>query len=121
MHVKKYEENVDDFMEYRDRYKKKRRDKRLRDYKYKIRLKRIHEGSSGYPKNVELIEEKYDKNIGWVPIEKPYFKRFYRGNHGSKQSVYYKKVSNRCVRRYKKGLHNGAGYKRLFDYWYTLY
>ena len=55
MHVRKYEENVDDFMEYRDRYKKKRRDKRLRDYKYKIRLKRIHERSSGYPKSVELI------------------------------------------------------------------
>lgn len=48
------------------------------------------------------------------------------GNHidhpqNSKTKVLYKRVSNKKIRRHKGDLPKGNGYRRLFDYWWTLY
>ena len=33
---------------------------------------------------------------------------------------YYKKISNRKVRRYKGDIINGNWYQKIFDYWWTM-
>lgn len=48
------------------------------------------------------------------------------GNHvdhpqNSKAKVFYKRASNKKVRHHEGRLPKGNGYRRLFDYWWTLY
>lgn len=102
--------------------KRKKRNKRERDLKYKRHLKYISENSSGYPHSAYPM----DKNGNYVPYiwfpndtlqEIAYYKRFYRGSSSS----YHKKMSNRKIRRYKGELPNGFGCHKLYDYWYEMY
>lgn len=99
--------------------KKKKQNKRERDLKYKNHLKYIADHVPYYPSGVDYVDEEYIKDIGYVQLNKPYYKRIYRSNHGGSKRL--KSFSNRCVRRYKGDLQNGGSYKKIFDYWYTLY
>lgn len=49
--------------------------------------------------------------------EPGYYKKYY----APPRAKYLRKVSNKQVRRYKKGIKNGAMYRRIFDYWWELY
>lgn len=49
-----------------------------------------------------------------------YYKRLYRGKDNGDLFGFYKKYSNRVVRRYKKELPKGCGYKKCFDYWWVV-
>lgn len=101
--------------------KQKRRDKKECDQKYKSHLKFLSENVQYYPSPVIYIDEIYVKGEGWVDNPKPYYKRCYRDNHKGGRYKYYKKYSNRCVRRYKGEIHNkGNQYRKIFDYWYTV-
>lgn len=102
-------------------HKKKRRNKRERDLKHKRHLKALYENNQYYPSPVTYTDEIYVKGEGWVDNPKPYYKRCYRDNHKGGRYRYYKKYSNRCVRRYKKEIHcKGNQYRKIFDYWWTV-
>lgn len=122
--------------------------KRTRKDKYIKRLKYLSE-ICGYPPPSYHIKEKWDKELRcYIPVEKSYYKRLYRGNHKTNRYKYYKKYSNKSVRRYGLGsmiesidwyggndyydfiiyggnkhhgeLKNGGSYKKVFDYWWTV-
>ena len=101
--------------------KKKRRNKRERDLKYKKHLKVLYENNQYYLSPVIYTDEIYVKGEGWVDNPKPYYKKRYRDNHKGGRYKYYKKYSNRCVRRYKGEIHaKGNQYRKIFDYWWTV-
>lgn len=101
--------------------KQKRRNKRECDQKHKNHLKFLAENVQYYPPPVIYTDEIYVKGEGWVDNPKPYYKRCYRDNHKGGRYKYYKKYSNRCVRRYKGEIHSkGKQYRKLFDYWWIV-
>lgn len=106
--VEKYSSN--------DKPKRKRKTKRERDLKHKnklIRKSKLYHG-------VYYRDEKYISGKGFISIEKPYYRRFYRGNHNGNRYRYYKKYANHCVRNYDGVIPDGSGYKKVFDYWWTV-
>jgi hypothetical protein len=94
---------------------KKRSSKRTRREKYHNHL--MHLNKIAYdPTPAMHIEEKWDKEIrDYIPVDKPYYKRCYKGNHKGNAFNYYKKYSNKRVRRYIGQLNNGGSYKKVFD------
>lgn len=101
--------------------KQKRKNKRERDQKHKNHLKFLAENIQYYPCPVIYTDEIYVKGEGWVDNPKPYYKRCYRDNHKGGRYKFYKKYSNRCVRRYKREIHSkGNQYRKIFDYWWTV-
>ena len=97
--------------------KQKRRNKRERNQKHKEHLKYLAENVSGYPSPVIYTDEIWIKGYGYTKNPKPYYKRVYR-NHGT--SKFLKRQSNKKIRRYKKGLHDGRHCYKLFDFWWEL-
>lgn len=96
--------------------------KKDRRERYQTKLKRIYDIKCGrYLCPVGLIEEKWDKDLEqYVPLHKPYYQRYYKGNHLGNRYRFYKKHSNKVVRRYKGDLNNGNYYRKVFDYWWTV-
>ena len=103
-----------DITKYENHSKKKRRNKRERDLKYKNHLKYLAENTSGYPSPVMYTDEIWVKGYGYIKNPKPYYKRLYRG----KRSKYLKRQSSKKIRRYKGELHNGWYCHRLYDFWW---
>ena len=105
-----------------NRSKQKKRNKRERDQKYKNHLKFLAENIQYYPSPAIYVDEIWVKGQGYIKNPKPYYKRLYHDNHSRGKGLYkyYKKYSNRCVRRYKKEIHSGGAYKKIFDYWWTV-
>lgn len=101
----------------KEKSKQKRRNKRERNQKHKEHLKYLAENVSGYPSPVLYTDEVWIKGYGYTKNPKPYYKRVYR-NHGT--SKFLKRQSNKKIRRYKKGLHNGWQCHKLFDFWWEL-
>lgn len=63
---------------------------------------------------VKLYDYGYRASLGW-----------YDNNHiklpkNSKRQKFYKKYSNKRVRRYKGEIPKGGAYKRFFEYWRTI-
>jgi hypothetical protein len=105
--------------EVHNQRKKKRKTKRERDQKYKQHLKWLAENKGclvAYKK-----EWVWDKNLGYVDLPNPYYKRTYRGNHKCHGSKFYKKYSNHVVRRYNGEIHSGGSYKKIFDFWWEVF
>ena len=101
--------------------KQKRRNRRERDQKHKNHLKFLAENIPGYPSSVMYTDEVWIRGQGYVENPKPYYKRCYRGNHKGNRYSSYKKYANRCVRRYKREIHNkGNQYRKIFDYWWIV-
>lgn len=96
--------------------KRVKKSKRERDLKHKTKLIKISKYSS-YPTPCVCKEEIWIRGIGYKKLDKPYYKRIYRGSRPKNRWNYYKKVSNRLVRRYRDGISNGCTYKKIFDYW----
>ena len=108
------EDAYSDIPKHENRAKKKRRNKRERDLKYKNHLKYLTENTSDYPSPAMYMDEIWVKGHGYVKNLKPYYKRLYR----SKRSKYLKRQSNKKIRRYKGELHNGWHCHRLYDFWW---
>lgn len=110
-------------------YKKLRRSERLkREIQYKSYLKILSNHCNYYPSMVVprdrdgnnlYISKKFPE---WSDDEKDiaYYKRYYRGNHNGNRYQFYKKYANKVVRRYKGEIYKGNGYKKCFDYWWTV-
>lgn len=71
-----------------------------------------------------LVDEDVISRGKFIPRseDKIYAKRFYRGKHRNSRSSYYKKISNRTVRRTPIDVEipDGGGYRRRYDYWWTV-
>lgn len=124
-HLKAYgnpcEEVFQELIQQKNHSKQKRRNKRERDQKHKNHLKFLAENVQYYPPSVIYTDEIYVKGKGWVDNPKPYYKRCYRDNHKSGRYKFYKKYSNRCVRRYKGEIRSkGNHYRKIFDYWWMV-
>ena len=103
-----------DIPKHKNCSKRKKRNKRERDLKYKNRLKYLAENTSGYPSSAVYTDEMWIKGHGYVKNPKPYYKRLYR----SKRSKYLKRLSNKKIRRYNGELHKGYHCHKLFDFWW---
>lgn len=102
---------------------KSKRTKRERDEKYSKKLKKL-EKLNGYPTVVVYVDKKWDTELlKYIPVETPYYKRYYggNGNHRCNKHKFYKKYSNKIIRKYKGEIPNGRSYKKLFDYWCAIY
>lgn len=101
-------------------YKKKdARKHRKKEEKYKSHLKSLHSSSNGYSsypvsKTGEICPEN--------PKDIAYYRRCYRANHCQTScNKYFKRYSNKIIRKYQKGVSGKSGYKKLFDLWWTIY
>lgn len=91
--------------------RKKKRNKRERDLKYKKHLAFLCDTVGHSAWYVDEIKFKG----WWVENPKPHYERIYR----SKMSKYLKNRANRRVRRYKSELHNGYHHiHKVFDFWW---
>ena len=115
------EDAVNDIPSQISRSKQKKRNKRERDLKHKQRLKFLTENIQYYPVLAVYIDEIRIRGYGYVDNPKPYYKRYYRGNHGRNRYKLYKNVANKKVSRYRGELHyKGNQYRKVFDYWWTV-
>ena len=89
------------------------------DINYRNRRARMARELTHYCAPYYLMDEKYIGNGQWEPIEKPYVRKVYR-SAGCKRYSYFKKHSNRQVRRYKNRIPNGNGYRKIFDYQWEI-
>lgn len=109
--------------------KKRKRSRRERDAKHKQHLKYLEENCRHYPSPVMAA----DKNGNWIPDKEwytkfpeyevrefAYYKRLYRAKRKGNRYTYYKKYSNKRVRRYNGEIHKGNMYRKIFDYWWTV-
>lgn len=108
-------------------YKKLRRRKRIKyNIRYKSHLKFLSDNFKFYPPLVAPMSK--NRDCAWRSgtyglddnIDIAYYKRLYRGTHKGNRYHFYKKYSNRVVRRCKKEIKDGGNYKRCFDYWWTV-
>lgn len=78
-------------------------------------------------KRMEIVtRRRYNPFAGYVECDWVDDKFQPVGNHikfpkNSNAQRYYKNQSNRRVRRYKGSLPNGNGYRKLYEYWWTLF
>ena len=90
-----------------------------RSCEHKKRMKKLSQHSSFFS-GACYLDEVWITGIGYVKNPKPYYKRFYRGNHRGSRFSYYKKYANRQVRKYQDPILTGGAYKKCFDYWWTV-
>jgi hypothetical protein len=97
---------------------KNRGRKRERDLKYKNHLKKMEKYTQNwFYSPIYYVDEYYVGRGRWVENPKPYYKRIYRG----KRSRYYKKQSNKKIRKYRNEIHKGSSYKKVYDFWWNLW
>lgn len=110
-------------------YKKlRRRKRREQNNQRKLYLVCLFNNSNSYPSPV--VTKDKERNYVWVSKSFPkwsddensiaYYKHSYRGNHKENRYQFYKKYANRVVRKYKGEIPSGCGYKKCFDYWWTV-
>lgn len=100
--------------------KKKQSTKFTRREKYQQQLKHLNR-IANYPAPSIYVDEKWDNELRcYIPVDKPYYKRCYRGNHKGNRYRYYKRYSNKVVRHYEGDLHNGKSYKKIYDFWWSV-
>lgn len=100
-------------------HKRKRRNKKERDLKHKRHLERLWDAKKNVWFPPVLYVDCVWENHEMKDRDKPYYKRL-TPNHGGKYQRFYKKVSNKKVRRYKGEISKGSNYKKVFDYWWTI-
>lgn len=109
-----YEEEIDDDFPLKNT---KRFITRENKYKYKKHLKKLSECGKCYHRGSYLVTEKYIKDVGYVELDKPYFKRIY----GKRCSKYFKNVGNKKVRKYRCPMSRHSDYRKVYNYWCVLY
>lgn len=102
MGLRRYKIMVAD-VSFHEKGKKSLRRRRHDSDKYKRRL-RFLSSFGGYPSGAY-----YNRSKG----------RYIR-TYRDKFSGWFKRYANRVVRRYDKHIYNGSGYKKVYDYWWTI-
>lgn len=99
---------------------KYKRNKRLRYLKYQRHLRQlwtITRHHSIFPP-VEYVNKIYVHGH-FCERKIPYYRR-YSENHGGIGRRFCKKLSNRRIRHYKKGISKGGNYKKIYDYQWAI-
>lgn len=112
-HCTDFYEDIDEI--HINHSKRKRKNNRERDEKHKKHIKHLAQTYPYFPPPAMPI----DKDGHWNfddPVGTIYYKKNYRGNHKGSRYKFYKKYSNRVVRRHKGEIGNGCAYKKYFDY-----
>ena len=112
-----------------DYKKKKFRNRKNSENKYKAHLKFLSDNLKRYPSSVYPVDqngkpsEKWNfQNGSYTLGEIARYKRCWlsKKGHGN-LAGYYKKMANRAVRRGKTIIHRGCSYKKVYDYrWYII-
>lgn len=101
--------------------KPKQSNKHDRDKKYKRHLKFLAENISYYPSPAFPVAA----NGNYVDNSEShlfaYYKRRYQSNGKKSSANFFKKESNRKIRRYKGKIPNGRWCHKLFDFWWEIY
>ena len=97
-----------EFTGYKPKLKKSNKRSRMIKYKNKLKKAAKYDTYSWYA----YMKEGFDGK------ERP--ARYYRSSNALRFS-FFKTYSNRKVRRYKGEIKNGNYYRRIFDYWWTIY
>ena len=87
----------------------------------KKKLERMARTCKSYPGPAEIIDERYvDGEL--VKIDKPYVRKIYKSSNAHRFS-YFKRYSNKAVRRYSKKAFvcSGNSYRKVFDYKWEIY
>jgi hypothetical protein len=96
--------------------KERRTKKYMQDIRHKKRLERMAHNCKAYPAAAFWVDEKYNvKNGKYEDIPKPYAKKMYLSSNCERYR-YYKRYSNRKVRRTFSTIGRGNGYRKIFDY-----
>lgn len=95
--------------------KERRTRKYMQDQRQKKRLERAAKDWRGYPACAYWEEERYLGDGKYEKLKKPYAKKMYK-SAGCKRYRYYKKLSNRQVRKSDCAIPNGNWYRKIFDY-----
>lgn len=88
-------------------FRRKMRKKHLQKYRDRHKFTRIF--GAPYP------------NYGYVDGEYVMIGNYVNYPRSSSNKVFFKRVSNKKVRRYNGNLQKGNVHRKLFDYWWTLY
>lgn len=111
-----------------DYKKKKSRDRKNSENKYKTHLKFLSDNLKRYPSPVYPVDrngkpsEKWNfQNGSYTLGEIARYKRCWlsKKGHGN-LAGYYKKMANRAVRKDKNIIHRGCFYKKVYDYWWKI-
>lgn len=103
-----------------DYRKKSMRKRRNVDRKHKNHLKALWAANNEYPASVMPMDK--TRHHTEIPENITHYERYYRANHARTScNRYFKKYSNKVVRRYNKGISGKTGYKKVFDLWWTIY
>lgn len=107
---------------FKEHNRKKRRNKRERDAKYRAHLKYLVSCDLYYVASYET--ECYLGREIYCSLEKPYYKRRYLSQHGRRHgrsiTSYAKRKCNRAVRRYEGEIPKGGSYKKISDFWWEV-
>ena len=93
-------------------YMQKERHKKRLERMAKVECKR-------YPAGVILVDERYVGDNKYEPLEKPFAIRANKSKNATRYK-YFKKYSNKLIRRKNRALVKGSSYKKEFDYKWTV-
>jgi hypothetical protein len=100
--------------------KEKRTKKYTADQRHKKRRERMAKSEAcRYPAGAVWVDEMQDEDGNWVPRKKPFAMRTNKSRHSTRYS-YFKNYSNRAIRRNNNMIPNGNGYRKIFDYQWTV-
>lgn len=97
--------------------KKKNRNRRMRDSQHKMHVKGLAKNLHWYPPVSIPVDIEGNWNFD-DPVGTVYYKRTYKTKHKRNRYTFYKKYSNRKVRRYNGEIHNGNAYRKVLNYDY---
>ena len=100
--------------------KEKRIKRYMHDIRHTNRQKNMAKNlSRSYCAPYYLETEKYLGNGKYESVDKPFVKKTYR-SAGCARYRFFKKKSNRMVRKFKHRIPNGNGYRKIFDYQWEI-
>ncbi len=111
--VKEIEEKIWD---YKPEITKKQK-KRIRDKKYRRKLRKLWENNKSYYPSPSYPVDKFGE---YIDENEEGFIRYQR-QYSPRRAKYLRKVSNKKVRKGKNFSTKGSGYKRVYDLWYELW
>lgn len=111
-----------------DYKKKKFRNRKNSENKYKAHLKFLADNLKKYPLPVYPVDQNGEPSEKWNFQNGSYtlgeiarYKRCWLSKKGHGDLAgYYKKMANRAVRRDKTIIHRGSFYKKVYDYWWKI-
>lgn len=104
-----------------DKRRRQRKNKHEHDKKYKRHMKFLAENISHYPSPAFPVSANGDYVNDDERHLFAYYKRCYQSQGKRSRVNFFKKISNRKIRRYKQKIPNGRWCHKLYDFWWEIY